>query len=96
MNATTPDGESVKARLAVQDWLAIAGIVLAQAVAILGWGVALDRRVTKVEAVTESYQKPMESAAANNGVLQRIDQSLVDINRRLERLEDGKMAITHP
>jgi hypothetical protein len=46
-----------------------------------------DRRVTRIETVVESYQQPMTEATANNGILQRIDQSLTDINRRLERLE---------
>lgn len=87
MTTDTPEGDSVVARLAKGDWIAIVGIALTQVAVILGWGISLDRRVTKMEAIVESYQKPLSDATANNGILQRIDQSLTDISRRLERLE---------
>lgn len=85
---TASHGEKVTARLSRDNWIGIIAIAIAQAAAILCWGIALDRRVTKVEAVVESYAKPMADAVTGNGVLQRIDQSLIDIRRRLERLED--------
>lgn len=90
MTTDTPSGESVVAKLSKGDWVAIFGIAATQVCVILGWGVSLDRRVTKMEAVVESYHKPMEDATANSGILQRIDQSLTDIARRLDRLEDGR------
>lgn len=90
MTTDTPEGESVVARLSRGDWIAIIGIAMGQAVLIIGWGMALDRRVTKMEAVVESYQQPMNEATASNGILQRIDQSLIDIRRRLDNLEVRK------
>lgn len=87
---TNSHGERVTAKLSKDNWIGIIAIAIGQAVVVLGWGIALDRRVTKVEAVVESYAKPMADATSSNGILQRIDQSLIDIRRRLERLEDAK------
>lgn len=89
-------GERVTAKLSKDNWIGIIAIAIAQAAAILTWGIALDRRVTKVEAVMESYAKPMAEASSSNGILQRIDQSLIDIRRRLERLEDVQVKDEKP
>lgn len=90
MTTDTPDGDSVVARLSKGDWIAIVGVALTQLAGILVWGVALDRRVTRMETIVESYQQPMDDATASNGILQRIDQSLIDIRRRLDNLEVRK------
>lgn len=90
MTAETATGERVRARLSKGDWIAIGGIALAQVIAIVGWGIALDRRVMVVETTMGTYAKPLNDASDNNKLLIRIDQQLSDVLRRLENLEEKK------
>ncbi len=90
MTAATVTGDRVRAKLSKGDWIALGGIALAQVVAIMMWGIALDRRVTIVETTVTGFAQPLHEASENNKLLVRIEQQVSDINRRMERLEEKK------
>lgn len=76
-------------RLSAGTWIALAALVLTPAGGFLTWGLAMERRLTTQESVSNSTVKVVDKVVDKIDSLARMEERIDAINDRVRTLERG-------